>query len=440
MKFVSKELVAKGWSSDEKYHVVDENGQHFLLRVSKLECKARKEAEFAVMKRVEALGLPMCHPIKQWCEQDCVYTLLDWIEGEDLESVLPQLSEQEQYRIGLEAGRLQRRIHSIPAPPEQESWECFYKRKAETRLQQYLDCPLKYEEDTFFIQCVRHRLPLIVGRPTVLQHGDFHCGNLMMDRHGHLRVIDFEKFDYGDPWEAFAAITWDVRLAPAFARGRVDGYFEGCPPVQFWQLFALYVSRGILTSLPWAIPFGKKEISTMRQQANEVLRWYKDGSDIPAWYRANLEWHPLTETDLPALLGFCQKNEEYYSYIKCTPELETLKRQLTVLPPETTPEQKRFVGLWKEGQLCAILDLILDWPEQGKAYIGWFMVAKPLQRAGLGRWLIREVCEQLRSNGYHTVRLGCVAVNLPGLSFWQACGFAPTGEVVDDIRLMEREL
>ena len=75
MKFVSKELVAKGWSSEEKYHVVDENGQHFLLRVSKLECKARKEAEFAVMKRVEALGLPMCHPIKQWCEQDCVYTL-----------------------------------------------------------------------------------------------------------------------------------------------------------------------------------------------------------------------------------------------------------------------------------------------------------------------------------------------------------------------------
>lgn len=200
MRFVSKELIQKGWSSDKKYHVIDENGLHFLLRVSKLEHRARKEAEFAVMKQVEASGVSMCRPLKQWCDQSCVYTLLEWIEGEDLESVLPRLSECEQYCLGLEAGRLQRRIHSIPAPPEQGSWECFYKKKAEKHLQQYLDCPLKYEEDAFFIQSVYRCLPLIAGRPTMLQHGDFHRGNLMLDQHGCLRVIDFEKFDYGDPW------------------------------------------------------------------------------------------------------------------------------------------------------------------------------------------------------------------------------------------------
>lgn len=154
----------------------------------------------------------------------------------------------------------------------------------------------------------------------------------------------------------------------------------------------------------------------------------------------NMDWCRLREHDLPALLAFCQANEEYYSYIKCTPDLESLRRELTALPPNTTPEQKRFMGLWRDGQLTAILDVILNWPREGVAYIGWFMVAKEQQRNGLGRRLIGELCEQLKRKSYHTVRLECVENNLPGLRFWRACGFAPTGELVGNILLLERHL
>ena len=31
--FISKELIAKGWSADKKYCVTDEKGTRFLLRV-----------------------------------------------------------------------------------------------------------------------------------------------------------------------------------------------------------------------------------------------------------------------------------------------------------------------------------------------------------------------------------------------------------------------
>ena len=34
MNFVSKEFINKGWSSDKKYCVTDENGTRYLLRVS----------------------------------------------------------------------------------------------------------------------------------------------------------------------------------------------------------------------------------------------------------------------------------------------------------------------------------------------------------------------------------------------------------------------
>lgn len=153
-----------------------------------------------------------------------------------------------------------------------------------------------------------------------------------------------------------------------------------------------------------------------------------------------MEWRALKEQDLPALLAFCRANEEYYSYIEQKPEEESLREQLTILPPKAAAAQKHFVGLWENGQLAAILDLITHWPREGVAYIGWFMVAQELHRSGLGRRLMCEVCGRLKEHGFRTVRLGCVENNLPGLGFWQACGFAPTGEVVDHIRLLEKQL
>ena len=153
-----------------------------------------------------------------------------------------------------------------------------------------------------------------------------------------------------------------------------------------------------------------------------------------------MEWRTLKEQDLPALLAFCRANEEYYSYMEQRAEEESLREQLTMLPPKAAAVQKHFVGLWGNGQLAAILDLITHWPREGVAYIGWFMVAQELQRSGLGCRLMGEVCGRLKAHGFRTVRLGCVENNLPGLGFWQACDFAPTGEVVDHIRLLEKQL
>ena len=65
----------------------------------------------------------------------------------------------------------------------------------------------------------------------------------------------------------------------------VDGYFNGKVPAEFWELLALYISSNMLSSVPWAIPFGEHEVTTMLNQARDVLRWY-DGmrSVVPSWY------------------------------------------------------------------------------------------------------------------------------------------------------------
>ena len=108
---------------------------------------------------------------------------------------------------------------------------------------------------------------------------------MMIDRSGRLTVIDFDRDDYGDPWEEFNRIVWCAQAAPAFASGMVDGYFNRNVPVEFWQLLALYISSNTLSSLPWAIPFGEKEIQVMRHQAAQVLDWYDNMNNVvPKWY------------------------------------------------------------------------------------------------------------------------------------------------------------
>ena len=70
-----------------------------------------------------------------------------------------------------------------------------------------------------------------------------------------------------------------------YETGGSDGFY-GEVPVEFWKLSALYIATNTLSSLPWAIPFGQKEIDTMRNQAGEVLLWY-DGmrNTVPKWYK-----------------------------------------------------------------------------------------------------------------------------------------------------------
>lgn len=285
MKYISKEPIHKGWSSDKKYCVTDETGTKYLLRISAFSQEEKKRAEFDMMKQVAALGVPMCRPLEFGTCEDGVYSLQSWIEGGDAEAYIPALSDTEQYAYGLEAGRILRKIHSIPAPAGQEDWESRFNRKMDYKIQKYSECPIKYENGQAFIDYIDANRYLLKGRPQCYQHGDYHIGNMMIDEKGALQIIDFNRNDFGDPWEEFNRIVWCAQKAPVFASGMVNGYFDGEVPEEFWRLLALYIASNTLSSVYWAIPFGQGEIDTMLNQAKEVLSWYDNMQNpVPTWY------------------------------------------------------------------------------------------------------------------------------------------------------------
>ncbi|WP_319378074.1 aminoglycoside phosphotransferase family protein [uncultured Methanocorpusculum sp.] len=279
--------ILKGWSDDTKYLVTTDDGRQLLLRVSAIDKYDRKKEEFEALKTIEARGIPAPKPIAfgRCRDNSSVYMLLSWTEGKEAEDVLPLLSREEHYRVGVKAGILQRRLNSIPAPEGMKPWGVRFGKKLDWRNERYLACGIRFEHDDLMLAWIEKHRHLIQNRPQSFQHGDYHCGNMIINGEGEPCIIDFNRIDYGDPWEEFNRIVWCAKRSSYFAAGRIDGYFDGSVPDEFWDLLLLYISSNTLGSIPWSVPFGQKEVDTAVEMANEVLFWYDDmKSSIPCWY------------------------------------------------------------------------------------------------------------------------------------------------------------
>lgn len=293
----SMENIPRGWSGDKKYKITAADGTKYLLRITPKETSGsldddslgrreytKQQHMFQIQQSVAALGVPMCRPVACGrCEQG-FYNIQTWVEGRDAEEVIPLLSDAEQYACGLEAGRILKVIHSVPAPEEQPDWETRFNAKMDRKIQMYHQCSLKFDGADDLIAYIEANRSLLKGRPQCFQHGDYHIGNMMIEK-DKLVIIDFDRYDFGDPWEEYNRIVWCAQCSPLFASGMVNGYFDGDVPMEFWKLLALYISSNMLSSVAWAVSFGEEEIQTMRKQAQDVLNWYDHMKNpVPSWY------------------------------------------------------------------------------------------------------------------------------------------------------------
>lgn len=285
-EIIHKKPIDKGWSGDQKYCITASDGCKYLLRSAPISQLKQKESDFFWMQKVEKTGIPMCQPLHLEKTETEIHAFHSWIDGQDAEAVIPFLPVNEQYRYGYLAGQYLKKIHSLSAPDGVPQWENHFNQKIDRKIRMYQECSLKYENGQVFVDYLNSHRHLLKQRPLTFQHGDFHIGNMMIDAKGNLIIIDFNRFDFGDPWEEFNRIVWCAQKAPVFAAGMVDGYFDGKVPFNFWELLALYIASNALGSLPWAIPYGEEEIAVMQKQGQDILSWYNAFQTvIPSWYK-----------------------------------------------------------------------------------------------------------------------------------------------------------
>ena len=282
------EFINKGWSKDKKFCLTDKTGRKFLLRVSSIDEYDNKKMEFEKIAMVSKLGILMSMPIDfgTFDDGNKVYSLLSWVDGEDAEALLPKLSEEHQYKLGVKAGRILQKMHTIADKSDQKSWSERYKRKIKIVTEKYHNCSISIPNEEKIMRFIENNLSYLDGRPKTFQHGDYHVGNLLITSHGEIGVIDFNRCSFGDPWEEYDrfVFTWNVSIP--FAIGQIHGYFDNNVPDKFFRLMSLYNATLIISSIPWAIPFGDAEIGTMLANAEKMLNCY-DGFEkyIPVWYK-----------------------------------------------------------------------------------------------------------------------------------------------------------
>ncbi len=289
-RFSHVEKIKRGMSSDIKYKVISDDGDALLLRLSSMDTYDDKEQEYNRMEKLYQNMISVPRPIEFGRTEDgkMVYSLTAWVEGEMLETVLKKKSRKEQYALGVTSGKLLKSIHSLQECDVSENWLERYLKVINPRICAFREEGIPFEGDSCILDYFEQNKGLLDSRPQVFLHGDYHMGNMILSESNEIVIIDWEKVDFdsiGDPWYEFNRIGTEY---PGFAKGQIDGYFEGNPPEKFWKLLALYISVSAITSIVWAKYFAQEELENIMSLNRSVLTWYDNMSNpIPTWYRTD---------------------------------------------------------------------------------------------------------------------------------------------------------
>ncbi|UHA76193.1 aminoglycoside phosphotransferase family protein [Paenibacillus sp. 481] len=282
--------IEKGYSDDEKYIVTHaESKQKALLKLFKISDYTAKQTEYEILYHMKQLDVKCSRPLDfgKLHNVDKGYMLLTYIEGDDASDELPNCSEEEQYRIGLEAGEQLRKMHQLHAPIHLSSWYDRFYPKQKHYIETYKACGVRLEHDSRLISFIEAHLPLAKQRPNLFQHDDFHVGNLVIQDRKLAGVIDFNRFDWGDPIHEFLKVgMFSSEVSIPFSKGQIAAYHQHQEPDEsFWKLYSLYLAMCMFSSVVWILKVKPDELSQMVDKVNRVLDDHDYFTSIqPSWY------------------------------------------------------------------------------------------------------------------------------------------------------------
>ncbi|MDA2385719.1 aminoglycoside phosphotransferase family protein [Bacillus cereus] len=284
-------VISKGFSFDEKYKIELESGASYFIKVCDSSYFERKQEEYEYMQQLDSLHIPMpklIHFISLTKFNKCVQ-VFEWIDGLDGEDILRTLSTEEQYRAGKKAGEVLKKIHLVEKEDKSNSWEMSIWSKYE----RYLEALKEYEVDFFHlntvIDFVGNHKDLLKNRPIVFLHDDFHPANIMIDQNEFRAVIDFARFDIGDPIHDFHKVAlFTTNISKPFAVGQVHGYCGGEPDLHFWKLYSLYAAMIFPADIVWTNRSTSHLVDDMKERLNGILENHNHFSSyIPKWYQSS---------------------------------------------------------------------------------------------------------------------------------------------------------
>ncbi|WP_342554789.1 aminoglycoside phosphotransferase family protein [Paenibacillus sp. FSL R7-0652] len=288
---VQIQRISKGYSKDHKFKIMLPDQGNVLLRIYSYTEMESKRQEIQVLEQLRQMGVLCQIPLGIGrLDDNNGYMILSYLEGEDASEVLPLMSEQQQWDIGMKAGRELKRIHQLPVQKQDESWYTRKSTKHQRYVERYQACPVVMAKDQYILDFIDDHLDWMKGRPDCFQHDDFHPANLVVNQGELSGVIDFNRADQGDPVHEFLKLgLFATEISVPYSIGQVQGYFEGYDPdEEFWNLYSLYTAMALVSSVVWIQNVKPDETDQMMTKIERVREDHDDfRSVIPRWYTVN---------------------------------------------------------------------------------------------------------------------------------------------------------
>lgn len=278
-------LLDKGWSKDRKYKIIDEFNNKYLLRVSPKNLYEKRKEQFELMQKIKQLEInaPKILDFGVLNDEE-IYMLLTWVDGEDASEAIKQYNIQSQYELGFKAGKILYKIHSLDSSIDL-NYFINYKVKINQKIERIKECPITFLKCELVINYLLENIEFLNNKELKITHGDFHIGNMLI-KDNKIYIIDFDKIKKYNFYDDFKPFCWNVYASPYFASGIINGYFNNNIPSDFFKILSIYAAETLISHLPWAITFGEKEVETALKVANDTLKWFDDFKvEIPLWYK-----------------------------------------------------------------------------------------------------------------------------------------------------------
>ncbi|MCM3746932.1 aminoglycoside phosphotransferase family protein [Paenibacillus pasadenensis] len=284
------EKIDKGYSNDDKYIIFNaEEKPQYILRIYPIEVSSNKRSDFEALKRMELQGINCSRPIEIGVlpELELGYMVVSFIDGHEAKDALPLISEQEQFDIGVQAGRELFKIHRIYAPDTIATWNERMTAKHQCYRLDYARCAATIKQEWQLLSFIDANLHLMHDRPNCFQHDDFHPANLIVNNGKLSGIIDFNRCDWGDPIHEFVKVgLFSSEVSVPFSVGQIQGYHHGEEPTeQFWQLYCLYLAMELISSVVWMLKVKPEELPDMMAKIDRVMEDHECFELIvPKWY------------------------------------------------------------------------------------------------------------------------------------------------------------
>lgn len=280
--------ITKGFSHEEKWQVITQNGKAIFLKVYDISRLNIAKSVYEHLEYFDQIDSLVPKPIQfiELPEDSISIQIVSCINGVDGEESLHNFSFDTQYKLGYQAGKELQKLHSLSDPSPLQTWEDYKLTKHNRYLDLLRESTITFPELDDILHFIDQHIHLLKNRPVRFLHDDFHPANIIFNEGELAAIIDFDRFEWGDPYHDFHKVAlFTSEVSKPFAIGQIDGYFSDNIPDEFWQYYTLYAAMIIPSDIIWSYKTTPHLIESMWKRVYRIIEDHQNFKKmIPSWY------------------------------------------------------------------------------------------------------------------------------------------------------------